>query len=79
MAMITQVNGKALNTIDQQYVTGQKPVPAGLSSIDGTAQISGMAGTISAATDVTGGINPSSGVAVPGNAPVGLADINQLT
>ena len=58
MAMITQVNGKALNTIDQQYVTGQKPVPAGLSSIDGAAQIS---------------------VAVPGNAPVGLADINQLT
>ncbi len=78
MAMITQVNGRPLTTIDQQYVTGQKPVPAGLSSAD-SAQISGVAGNISAATGVTGGANPSTGVVVPGNPPVGLGDINQLT
>jgi len=78
MAMITQVNGKTLNTIDSQYATGQAAVPAGLSSADG-AQISGIAGNISAAPGVTGGINPNTNVVVPGNTPVGLGDINQLT
>jgi len=78
MALITQVNGKTLNTIDQGYVTGQKPVPAGLSSAD-SAQISGIAGNISAAPGVTGGVDPSTNVVVPGNTPVGLGDINQLT
>ena len=77
MAMITQVNGKPLNTIEGTYVTGQKPVPAGLSTADGV--ISGVAGDVSAAAGTTGGMNPTSGAAVAGNTPVGLGDMNNLT
>tara|TARA_A100000172_G_C3043532_1_gene111487 strand:+ start:821 stop:1096 length:276 start_codon:yes stop_codon:yes gene_type:complete len=73
MAMITQVNGKALNTMDQTYQTGQKPVPAGLSSIDGAqSSISGLAGDVSAAQGTVGGVNPASGATVGTNPGTGL-------
>ena len=78
MAMITQVNGRPLTTIDQQYATGQAPIPAGLNAAD-SAQVSGIAGNISAAPGVTGGVDPATGSVVPGNTPVGMGDINQLT
>ena len=69
MPMITQVNGRPLNTIESTYTTGQKPVPQGLSTAEG---IAGLAGNVSAAPGTTGGINPTTGATVSANPGSGM-------
>jgi len=69
MAMITQVNGKPLNTIESTYTTGQQQVPQGLATGDA---IAGLAGNVSAAPGTTGGISPTTGVNVIGNQGSGM-------